>query len=287
MGVVLPTSVSYAEPSIEDEERVSALISDLTPDHAVTLDPAVSSGTAVVESDDVQFAIPLDADDEIGITDDTGETLALKLPAELNLDDGKVASDGTIVYQSNDGKGEAAVQALADGTLRVQTIIPNGEAPHEFTYSWGEDVTPIKNDDGSIDLLSADSSGRDVIVGHVASPWAVDANGSPVDTEYVVNETDAVQVVMPTADTAYPVVADPTFGHSWGIPTMYLNWSETKSARNAGAAAFICAGAGPLAFICGANIAIIMRGANIAVDRGQCVKYLISPVSFGPQYYNC
>lgn len=48
-------------------------------------------------------------------------------------------------------------------------------------------------------------------IAYIAAPWAVDANGSPLPTYYSVDGNTVVQTVETTADTAFPVVADPSW----------------------------------------------------------------------------
>jgi hypothetical protein len=47
-------------------------------------------------------------------------------------------------------------------------------------------------------------------IGTVAAPWAFDAQGRAVATEYIVRGGSLVQVVTPDAETVYPIVADPS-----------------------------------------------------------------------------
>lgn len=48
-------------------------------------------------------------------------------------------------------------------------------------------------------------------IAHIAAPWAVDANGSPLPTRYSVEGSTVIQTVETTAATAFPVVADPSW----------------------------------------------------------------------------
>lgn len=81
------------------------------------------------------------------------------MPSELGLETGEIASDGSIVYEGRDDGSSAAVQLLADGWVRMQTIIPDADANAEFTYTWGNGVDLRLNQDGSVDVVSARSQG--------------------------------------------------------------------------------------------------------------------------------
>lgn len=149
-------------------------------------------------------------------------------------------------------------------------------------------MTPHRTEDGSIVLVEELEPGVTMTVGRVEAPWAVDSAGNAVPTEYSIQGDELVQVLHTGPDTAYPVVADPTFGHTYGIPTMYLNWSETVTAQDANNLAPICALAPtPLNFFCAANVVLLSNGAEEAVDQGKCVKYLLSPVAVSGLPYSC
>jgi len=59
--------------------------------------------------------------------------------------------------------------------------------------------------DGSVTVFDAD--GNPVSV--VAAPWAYDANGNPVPTDYEVRDGRLIQTVYADEATAYPILADP------------------------------------------------------------------------------
>lgn len=49
----------------------------------------------------------------------------------------------------------------------------------------------------------------------IAAPWAVDANGAPVETSYELEGTTLTQVVDIDDSTAFPVTADPSLAFVW------------------------------------------------------------------------
>ncbi|WP_029068491.1 hypothetical protein [Jonesia quinghaiensis] len=49
----------------------------------------------------------------------------------------------------------------------------------------------------------------------IEEPWAIDANGKALETEYVLNGTALIQKIATTEDTAYPVIADPSW--TWWV----------------------------------------------------------------------
>jgi hypothetical protein len=52
---------------------------------------------------------------------------------------------------------------------------------------------------------------EDQLIGTIGAPWAVDANGDPVDTRYVIEDGGIKQVLETDENTAFPVVADPAW----------------------------------------------------------------------------
>lgn len=157
--------------------------------------------------------------DEVSLASPGGPAIALTLPDEVETGKAVVAADGTVVYASATALGaDVAVQAL-DGAVSIQTVIPDKRSVHAFTYRLGDDVSPRLRDDGGVDLLG-NVDGAVTIVGQIAAPWAVAADGSPVATTYEVAGGKVVQVVATTDATAYPVVADPLLTYGWGV---YLN----------------------------------------------------------------
>lgn len=184
----------------------------------------------------VETSVALDPEGGVTVAAPGAETaLSIELPAALPLDDGAVATDGTVVFPSADASGDdLAVQTLADGSTRVQTVIAGADSPHAFDYGL-TGFSAAVNDKGEAAFISADGS-----FVPVAAAWATDANGNAVATHYEISGDKLVQVVVPDANTTYPVVADPSWvwiGAGWG---MKLTRSETSSVRNYAAAVGMC-----------------------------------------------
>ncbi|WP_129590768.1 hypothetical protein [Sanguibacter massiliensis] len=286
----LPAANAAEDPT----ESTARLIADVAPDQGEVL-------TGVAEADgiehlvgDVQVSVPVDATEPIAVrsTDDPSLDWEINLPSDLGLDGGTVAADGTIVYEGAQGV-DAAVQVLEDGSVRLQTVIPDADAQHEFTYAFGEGIAPRAAADGSIELVKDLGLGV-LVVGRVAPAWAVDSSGASVDTTYRIDGTALVQTVTPDASTAYPIVADPTYGHSYGIPTIYLSKSETRSAQDTQVAQFLCGAAGLaigpiLSVLCAGNAVNISEGAKRAVKANGCAKILVAPMLVSTLTYkrNC
>ncbi len=134
----------------------------------------------------------------------------------------------------------------------------------------------------------------------VAAPWAYDARGVPVPTNYRIEGTTIVQTVDHRG-VAYPVVADPKFTWGWVTGTVYFTRAETNSATTVSGlialASFICSfglASGPfaIAFCTGIflHVGVISIMANHYYNEGKCLKLklpLFEPGSVGYGDRNC
>ena len=91
------------------------------------------------------------------------------------------------------------------------TKIDNRDAPTEYKYVMGlpQGAKLVHQEDGSVLIL--DGGGK--MISAVSKPWAVDAQGTSVDTKYVLQGNELIQVISHTSqDYKYPIVADPWLG---------------------------------------------------------------------------
>lgn len=167
-----------------------------------------------------------------------------------------------------DDSNSVAVQALDDGSLRLQSISHNDEAPDSYSYDFGSDVTLLALADGSVLLTNGNTEGSVVTYGSVDAPWAYDADGESVETWYEIDGSTLSQVVLTNASTSFPVVADPrlTFG-----TRIYWSLSRTEqkyfgSMGAAGAAAYLCGQTAGLG--CAAAVAAATGIGMYLADRG-------------------
>lgn len=139
--------------------------------------------------------------------------------------EGALASDGSVVYDQA-GDTDRTVQATDDG-FRIHTVIAEASAPteyvHDVTLPAGTrlafaDQLPTDSDDPGVQGAATPSGvlildSEDNLIGGFGSPWATDANGTPVDTRFEIRGDALVQVVNhQRPGVAYPVVADPYLG---------------------------------------------------------------------------
>jgi hypothetical protein len=177
---------------------------------------------------------------------------------------GKSEAKGRVRLGSSQGLTHVA-QGAADG-VQLLAVLSDNKAAKSITYTFAGKKLALE-DNGSVTVLD----GQGQIVGAVAAPWAKDANGEAVSTNYRVNGSQLIQTVETTADTAYPVVADPFYW--WGYQAQ-LSRSQTLTATTAAGACGLLSGVLPgwafklAALYCGA----IALYANHIYSQGKCLN---------------
>ncbi|WP_431796017.1 hypothetical protein [Microbacterium enclense] len=264
-----------------DVATVVSLVSDAAPDGARPAETAEADGGFSATTATTESAIPADPSDPIEVhTEVTGRTVSAKidLPDALDLDAGQLGVDGTVVYPS-ESDATVAIQALENGDTRVQTIIPDRGATHEATYGL-EGYRAVIDSSGQAGFVQKGGAGLYV---PVENAWATDATGAPVRTYYEVRGDRLAQIVVPSDTTAYPIVADPTWGWrnaAWGLT---LSRSETASIKDYAAASGFCTAlvkSKGLAVACGAwasYLQIQAATANRQWPRG-CLHIVVAPL---------
>lgn len=204
-------------------EAVDAPIARAARGHGGSFTAASSDGAIEVELPTGHGAVVLDGG--------AGRArISVGLPLEAQVDGSKVASDGSVVY--TDGSEESSVDVVAsvveDGSVRVETIIGEPGAPHEFTYTLTlpEGARASLTQEGAV--LITDQAGE--FLGGMQPPWAKDVNGNDVDTHYRLEQGAVVQVVEQVSAQQYPVVADPWLGIAL-IDKVTKSWVSYKGYR--------------------------------------------------------
>ncbi|CPU64864.1 hypothetical protein MT994_03550 [Cellulosimicrobium sp. MI9406] len=275
VGTGLTGAIAAEDPT----ESTAQLIADVAPDQGQVVAGALQNGAVTTQAQDTAAVISLDPNQPITLG--TGsEGIQVNLPEEIAVADGKVASDGTVVYQATDGGADAAVQALHDGSVRVQTITPDASGPHEFTYTFGDGAQIVDTADGGIAVVT-DAGDGTFTAAVLEDAWARDASGAEVASHYEIDGDALVQVIEPTSQTAYPVVADPKWKWYAGAWSAKFNRSETRQLAVAGGAAAMCGAlakmAPNLAVICGVYGGYIFSQAAIANTNNACIAITATP----------
>lgn len=139
-----------------------------------------------------------------------GALVHVDLPYADRAGEASSVSQGVVSYDNKNGSSTIPV-AKNDGSLQMVTKIDNRDAPTEYKYVMGvpQGTKLVHQKDGSVLIL--DNNGK--MVSAMSKPWAVDAQGTPVNTKYVIQGNELIQVIDHTSqDYMYPIVADPWLG---------------------------------------------------------------------------
>ena len=175
-----------------------------------------------------------------GVTDSTaGITLALPT---TNSWQSKASKLGTDFAAANNGTSFVAQETTSG--FRILAVLANSAANHEITYTLTGQTTGVKlvsQTDGGVSVYRDEA-----LIANIATPWAIDANGINVTTYYKLEGASLVQVIEPTATTAYPIVADPSWDTVWTCVKAIAGVAIFLSARGINVPAAFLRAAPPL-----------------------------------------
>ncbi|MDN4613260.1 hypothetical protein P5G50_02240 [Leifsonia sp. F6_8S_P_1B] len=177
-------------------------VSDAADVQPVTTSPeavdATVNGTNVI--------VPSDPEESVRLSSGNGDA-SLGLPFAGVADGAVVRGDGAVSYDNNNGSSTVPI-VRRDGSVQINTVIRHSGAPKRYDYAVsvpsGQSLHLAP--DGSV-YVAAETG---VPSFYIAAPWAKDAAGNPVPTHFELAGKTLTQVVDFTAETAFPVVADPT-----------------------------------------------------------------------------
>ena len=127
------------------------------------------------------------------------------LPAtDAHKDKTAIDGNGIAIYAGT--SYHIALDAAEDG-FSAYVAVNDSTAPtrYEFGYDLPSGFKLSEDGEGDIEILNPENT----VVGDIAPPWAVDANGAAVRTAFKLVDDDLVQTIQHSG-AAYPVVADPT-----------------------------------------------------------------------------
>jgi hypothetical protein len=185
--------------------------------------PALALATAVLgdgasdaatRSDADSVAILVESGTHVDVPRDPADGMSIDTPRG-GVDVIVTPTDGALGgFERVDGVMSAAVgsdyvaiaEPLEGGDFRMAVVLEDASAPTSLSYSFDLriGVTPQPTADGGYSFV--DASGQ--IVGGLAAPWALDANGHGVPVAYSFEGNTLTRIVTPTAETAFPVVTN-------------------------------------------------------------------------------
>lgn len=208
-GVGFAAPAAAEDPGVEAEQLLS-VIESVAPDvleNTASTESTVDDA-ATYSSELTTVEVPRSADEALSLSG-LNRDLQISLPFAEQASDAIITDDGITSFDNNNGSTTVPI-VHEDGSLQLLTVIEGPDAPTRYDY----EISVPKG--GSMDLLESgavlitDASGN--FVGAIVPPWAKDATGKSLPTEYEVNGTTVTQVVEHAQGTKYPVVADPWLG---------------------------------------------------------------------------
>lgn len=184
-------------------------------------DSAIKAATAGATVD-----IPKDASDGVTLAGMEGPAIIdIALPNAHAAKDAQQVAPGVVAYAGTNGSANA-VQATEDGAVRMLTVIDNPHAPTAYDYN----VT-IPNG-GRIELgpdgsaAVTDTTGQ--VLATVATPWAKDVNGTPIQTYFTTDGLTLTQHILHNVPgVVYPVTGDP----AWlAVAAGIVGWAAARCA---------------------------------------------------------
>ncbi len=211
LGGVAPIAVADEELDLSPIEAIELITPEVFEGSAET-SVSVSDESAVEvldEASGLSVSVPADAEDGILLDGKEGFELRIDLPNASEAGDAEEVSDGIVAFDNGDGS--STVPIVKDGgSVQIITVIEGPDSPtrYEYEFSLPEGGAMAVTESGAV--LITDRNGD--YAAAVAPAWATDADGNAVPTHYEVSGSTLTQVVDISADTAYPVVADPWAG---------------------------------------------------------------------------
>ena len=169
------------------------------------------------------LTIPQNNDEPVDMVRDGGFELSVEIPGDGSQ--AKVSSDGSAIFENIAKDTDLFVQAQKDTGVRMITLIAGADAPtaFDFEYKASGNEKAVLAQDGSAAIVDSDN----FVVSLIEAPWAFDALGNKIPSEYTIQGDTLVLNVAHDMAAAYPVVADPVW--TWGIVsgTAYFSRDET------------------------------------------------------------
>ena len=217
--------------------------SGLTTANAVTVSAPVDSAAAVADVSPAMTEVAGASAQQQAVTGNVVTISGDKANYEVSLPVSESAettlSDGLL--EISDSSSSSIVPVVQeDGSVAIHSVLADASAPTSYDYTLdlpaGSSIQVDPNGGGAV---AVGSDGEALLV--IGAPWATDANGNSIPTSYSASGNVLTQHVQISADTAFPVVADPWLGvnlvasYSWTWVSgsgWKLNVNPTLAARS-------------------------------------------------------
>lgn len=205
--------ITYAEGTVTVAEGTTVPLGISLPAEAATEALTTDSGTLVATGDEAPVSVEVQGFEDGSVriqavieeaapVQELGYELSLPAAAQLHQQ-----PDGSIVVLAD----PAAIpvleaEALPEGQAATAELLPTAEEVDTAAVEAAVAEADAESAGDPVDTAPADT----VVLAAMPAPWAVDAAGQSLPTEYRV-EGDTVVQVVDTSDAVFPVVSDPFF----------------------------------------------------------------------------
>jgi hypothetical protein len=204
-----------APPSITDP---LGLIGRLAPEIlAETSIPPTPAEAAAVEAETgtAPFRADLPADPSHPLLLSPAATEGAGLPVAVTIDGarGQARHEQGITAFAEPGSSSAAYLQPVQNGVRMLTALADATAGENFSYAFDVPAGSYSTVLPGGDTILSDASHH--YIGSLGEAWAVDAQGRSLPTSYSWSGSTLTQHVELAADTAYPVLIDPTWYYTY------------------------------------------------------------------------
>ena len=173
-------------------------------------------------------------DQSVAFSNSDGVSFAMKMPASR-------ASSRSEEARYGSGSYELVVETNETGAATFIEIA-DSSAPEEYVFEFDLPkgwMLKVHDQSGAVAILN--DSGE--VVGGIAPPWAVDADGNDVTTAFDVRGKNKLVQTVQHEGADYPVVADPSVTFGRNVYTWWWGWEIAwwGSASAAYLSAYFCA----------------------------------------------
>lgn len=306
LTAILVVSAVFLSGTVANADENSVKIDDLltsAPGHSrvLTSTPsAPANGTISLPSEDAG-QIELKHPDGTWLTVGLPQNADLSSPSEQLSRSAGAAVIAEPMQSATSTQGPDAKSSLS---ARAVVAVPDAKADRSYNFdlNYSDGIVPQLSKDGSVKFVLDPQLGNsrpgveaEASFGEIKTPWAVDANGQKVPTNFTLKGNTLTQTINPAKDTTYPVILDPEAEWKGFYGRLTYSRAETKNMRDQGVViAGIAALFGPGAPIVGAALAaasasavgIIATTASNASADGRCLQIDIPPL-VTPRIVDC
>ncbi len=180
--------------------------------------PAAAAIQPAKTVDEVAQAAASTSPDGPAIASDVKTRIGQDKKASLEL------APGMDVSVTPNNAAKSVSRSRPDG-VQVMTVLDKGQSSATFDVSLPADMTLTKNGQGY--KIQADGPEGAVELARIKAPWAVDAKGKRLPTDFTLQGNRLIQTVD-TSKASYPITVDPYVVRTWYGVQVRFTLNETR-----------------------------------------------------------